>query len=383
MKTRHSSFARRLALALLALPTAAFADSVSTWRVSGDIDGYGQDNVQVCLFNSGGAPGWESLSLDSAGSDCQELVVFDRQSHLIYIAFPGAINASAYHCGSRVQIAGRHPCNSAFFVGNTAGQDRRTLDRARLKNALVDSGAMAMADQMIAADQEAYRASCQKRLDAAGSVQGVQEVMGACEAALGDTGKSQANAMIDRIQTETKLESLAAYRNEFEAASRSSDSRRLEVFIDRYVANDPDRLVPKARATLDRRREREAVAAAEAKRKLAIDAERRAAVEAEERKLRIAAEAEARKLRAAEEAEAKRRRLLAQLEGKISTCKSAKASAAEVKAREQAISAETGYTNPGTLRSAAAVEFDCNKSIKENYRRYQELGGTKSLRQID
>ena len=374
MKIYLNSNLQKLFFISLALPAVVHSESVSSWRVSGDIEGYSQNAVQICLIKSGAneRSAWETLAVESAGNDCQELVVFDRQSNLIHLAFPGAINAPTYFCSSKVQIAGRHPCNSVFFVGNAADPSRRTLDRALLKKVLIDAGGMAMANQKIVAAREAELADCQKRLDGSASIQSVQEVMTSCETILGDAGKTQASEKIDQIKSERKAAELATYRNEFEAAIRSADSNRLNAFIDRYAANDPDRLVPKARATLDQRRKQEAVAAAEALRKQAAEAEMRAAREAEEKKIR-----------AAEEAEAKRRRTLAQIENQIANCKSAKASAAEMKAREQAISSDSGYTNPGTLRNAAAIEYDCNTSIRNNFRRYQELGGTKTLSQIN
>lgn len=254
MKTHMKLKFSKLALTLLALPTVAHSESASSWRVSGDIDGYSQNSVQICLLKSGidEQSAWESLAGDSARSDCQELIVFDKQSNLIHLAFPGAINAPTYFCSKKVQVSGRHPCNSVFFAGSANEPDRRTLDRANLKKALIESGGMTMADQLIAAAREVEHAS---------------------------------------------------YRNEFEAAIRSNRIDLMTSFIDRYASNDPDQLVPKARMALDKKNKREAIAAAGTLQKQALEAEKRTAKEAEDRKLR-----------AGQEAEAKRRRALTQLD---------------------------------------------------------------------
>lgn len=239
----------KIAIALLATPTVCHSESTTFWRVSGDIDGYSQNSVQICLLKSGKGEQsvWESLTIESARSDCQELIVFDTQSKLIHLAFPGAVNAPTYFCSKKIQVSGRHPCNSYFFTGSTNEPDRRTLDRANLKKALIESDGMAMADKMIAVTQEAEHAS---------------------------------------------------YRHEFESAIRSNQSDQITSFIDRYATNDPDQLVPKARVALDQKNKQEAIAAAETLRRQALEAEKQKAKEAEERKRRAGQEAEAKRRRA-------------------------------------------------------------------------------------
>lgn len=60
---------------------------------------------------------------------------------------------------------------------------------------------------------------------------------------------------------EKKAADLAAYRSGFEEAANAND---LELFIDMFSGNDPDKLVPKAKAKLKELRDQEAAAAAAA-----------------------------------------------------------------------------------------------------------------------
>lgn len=341
-------------------------DAVSTWRLSGDIDGYGSNVVQVCLSKGdiNREARWEALSVEVAGADCQELVVADRDRHLLHLAFPGAVASSGYYCSSKVKVSGRHPCNSAFYVSNSSDKDRKVLDRVALKAALQDGDAFSLLEQLIAANDEALRSNCQQQLDAANSSDEIKQVMGDCDVALGVEGKSQATAKILKIESKIAEAALAAYRNDFDMASRLGEGHRLEEFIERYKSNDPDHLVPQAISELARIRRMEANAAAQEKRQLAIEAERRASE------------------RAARDAEDRRRSMLTKLERQIGSCKAAMASAVQAKAREHAISADSGYTDAVTLRRAAAIEYDCNKAIKADFARYKDLGGTKDLSQI-
>lgn len=360
------SFLKILSVALMVVPAIALSSTVSTWRISSDIDGFGRNNVKVCLYKTGQAAdsAWQAIDPVTAGNDCHELVVFDLESRAIYLSFPGSINNQTYFCSSRVKISGRHPCNSTFFVGSASEPDKRALDHALLKNTLVSSGGMALADQKLVAKLDAERNECQKRLDSAGTTQNVQGVMAECETALGDAGKTQAAEKVAQLQKQAEVAALTEYRNSFVMATRTNEVRLLEGFIERYSSNDPDRLVPKAIEMLAVKKRQDALAVEEARRRQAAEAERRSAE------------------RAAREREEQRRSSLVLLENRISACKSAIATAGEVRAREQVISANSGYTSPATLRSAAATEYDCNKIIANSFRRYQELGGAKSLGQI-
>lgn len=365
MKQEHALF-KILSAVLLAFPAVALSSTVSSWRVSSDIDGFGENNVKVCLYKTGFAQDstWQAIEPLTAGNDCHELVVFDLASRAIYLSFPGSISNPTYFCSNRVKVSGRHPCNSSFFVSIPGEPDKRALDHTLLKNTLVSSGGMLMADQMIVARLESERNECQKRLDSTRSVQDVQIVMEECEKTLGGPGHSQARSTIERLQKEAKLSAATLYRNSFEFAIRTNETRLLTEFIERYSSDDPDRLVPKAIDALAIKRRQEAIAAEEARRRLAVQAERESAE------------------RTAREREQQRRSNLVSLESRISTCKAAIAAAGEVRVREQTISASSGYTNPSTLRGAAATEYDCSKIIAESFRRYQQLGGTKSLTEI-
>ncbi|PKO67831.1 MAG: hypothetical protein CVU22_10685 [Betaproteobacteria bacterium HGW-Betaproteobacteria-16] len=365
-------------MTLLAMPAIALATEVSNWRISSDIDGFGRNNVKVCLYQTGQGPDalWQAIEPATAGNDCHELVVFDLVSQAIYLSFPGSINNRIYQCSPRVKVSGRHPCNSLFFVGGPSDPDNRSLDQNKLRATLVSSGGMAMATQMITSNAEAARKDCQSRLDAAETVPAVQGVMGECEMILGEAGKAQATGKVSSMEAEALRQAatakreaesaaMAEYRNLFELATRTREARLLERFISRYTAHDPERLVPKAIEVLVAKRRQNEAAAEEARRIQAAENERRA-IEL-----------------AARERELQKARTLASLERRIATCKTAIAVAGEARAREQAISSSSGYTSPSTLRSAAATEYDCKQTIANSFARYQELGGSKTLGQIN
>lgn len=357
---------KTLTLALFAIPAVAISSTASSWRISSDIDGFGRNNVKVCLYKAGQATdaAWQAIDPATAGNDCHELVVFDLVSRAIYLSFPGSINNLTYFCSSKVKISGRHPCNSTFFVGNASDPDKRALDHALLKDTLVRSGGITMADRMILAKVDAERNDCQRRLDAAGTHQDVQQVMADCDAALGEAGRVQANAKIAQQQKQAEIAALSEYRNGYTLATRTSEVRLLEAFIARYSSNDPERLVPKAIEILAVKKQQDAKAADEARRRESAEAERRAAEMAERQQAQ------------------QRNRDLMVLERRISSCKTAIATARAAKAREQAIAASSGYSKPSTLRSAAETEYDCNNIIADSFRQYQQLGGTKSLSSI-
>jgi hypothetical protein len=361
----------RVACALAAMglfSSAALAADPAPWRIAHQIEGYGADALALCLVKPRRG-GWAVSPVEDAGPDCVEQVMFDRASRTLYLAFPGVLALAEYQCSGRLSISGRHPCTSSFFPPQKGRPDWRRLDREMLQEALTEARAFAHVEQQFARQRE-------------------QEAL-----------EHERRAVREAIARE---QALREYRAAFDALATSRGTAEAEAFVNRYRRDDPDGLVPRALALLDER-EKEAQAAAreQARRQylaafallspqsptaLLEDFIVRYTVQGDPERLvprvRVMLDERLRRLQA-EAALLDRRQRLEALELSIARCKRVIAESQALRRREEKIAAGSGYVQPQTLRQAVANEVDCGQIIDESYRRYRELGGSRSQVEIE
>lgn len=375
----------------------------AAWRISHEIEGFSRQALPLCLVKARRGPAkWAVSSPEEAGPDCAELLMFERDTHTVYMAFPDVLALAEYQCSAKLSIPGRHPCFSPFFPPQPGRPEHRRLDRELLRQVLDESGAFKQVELQLAREREQRRAECVRQLDQAASVQAVDQLLSACAGA--PESEAFARAAADkraRLDAQARSLALQEYRQAFEALARSSGLEAAEAFIARYSRDDPDRLVPRAQALLDERvKQLQAQAREQARRdyleafaSLSADSPSalleafivRYSVQGDPDKLvpRVRAMLEGRLRRLqAQAADRERRQRLEALETTIAQCKRVIAEAQAVKRREQKIAADSGYVQPHVLRAAAANEVDCNQIIDESYERYRQLGGGRSRAEI-
>lgn len=179
-----------------------------------------------------------------------------------------------------------------------------------------------------------------------------------------DYGTSECNEFINRKITfdadqreKARLLALEQYRSLFKDAKTSTE---LSLAISKYDGNDPDNLLPDARARLV----------------VAIVREREAAAQAEREK-----EAEAARAAKAKE-EAEHQEELARLERVIAFCKTQTSAANETIRRENEIAKVSGYVNKRALYEAGDMIVTCQGEIPKRYTEYKRKGGKKPLSAI-
>lgn len=368
--------APRLALAVLALGLAGAAlpaqaaKPIDQWRVSHEIEGYGERSLYLCLVAKRGLFGssWVARREDDAGPDCAELIAFDPERETIYLAFPGALATAEYICSKGLSIPGRHPCKSGFFSLEGSSKERRRLDREALREAIDDAGGFKLAEQLLAEqreqsarlqaeqreqaardaerqarEREQRRADCTRQLDEATALAAFDRVLAACEGQLDPGLRARASARRNQLEGAAREADLRAYRQAHAALGPDAALEALERFIARYAGDDPDQLVPRVRGLRDERLQRLQQARAE-----------------RERQLRVA-----------------------ELIGEMESCRRQINEARALRAREQRVAAESGVEDPMARRRAAEIEFDCKARIDLQHREYRQLGGTMAREDFD
>jgi hypothetical protein len=365
---------------LLAAAAAAAADAaaparpVSQWRVSHEIEGYGEASAFVCLVEKKGLFGrsWQAAREADAGPDCAELIAFDPASETIYLAFPGALATAEYICSKGLSIEGRHPCKSGFFSKEGSEKNRRRLDREALGEALDDAKAYALAAQVLAerreqrareealrreqADREAERsreararaeaerrAACLARLDAAATPGAINVALEACGSLVEASVRSAAIARRDQLDGELRAAALREYRAAFAALGLDSALESIERFIRTYQEADPEQLVPRARALREESLRRRQLAQAE----LARQAQLRG------------------------------------LEARMEACQREIRRAQDMLSRELKVSADSGVPDPERRRRAAEIQYDCKTQIDTLHGQYLALGGARARDSFD
>lgn len=327
------------------LPLVAEGRPIGEWRISHEIEGYGAGSAFVCLVQKKGLFGrsWRAEREADAGPDCVELIAFDPASETIYLAFPGALATAEYICSKGLSIEGRHPCKSDFFSKEGSEPNRRRLDRESLRDALDDAKAFALAEQVMAEgraqqarEAQARHAECHTQLERASNLAALDRALSACDAVIDEPTRAAAAMRRGELMAAAREAALREYRGAHAALGREASIEALDRFIARYQGDDPDQLVPHARALR------------------------------EERLARLQLLQEERELQ----------RRVAELIDRMEGCRRQIQGARDLRARELKVTALSGVRDDMKLRRAAEIEVECQSRIDTWHREYRALGGT-------